>query len=101
MNQGSDNSGFWTHFCSGMTWLFTAIGLTTEQWIYVLCALLGAMLSLLTYLSKRRSDNLRAMEDAARTEILRSYVNGRKDNSPIVTANIASEIKHVMDEASQ
>lgn len=101
MNQSGDGSGFWTHVCTWATALFSALGLTTEQWIYVFCALFGAVLSLLTYASKIRSDKLRATQDAARTEILRSYLAGRKDNSPIDASAVAGEVKVVMDEASK
>lgn len=101
MNQNGDGSGFWTHVCSWATALFSAIGFTTEQWIYVMCALFGALLSLLTYASKLRSDKIRATQDEARTEILRSYLAGRQDNSPIKVSSVAGEVKEIMDKAAQ
>ena len=101
MNQGNDNGGFWTHVCTWATALFSALGLTTEQWIYVVCALIGLMLSILTYMSKIKADKMRAIQDEARTEILRSYLAGRQNNNPADIKSVAGEVKVVMDEASK
>jgi hypothetical protein len=79
MNQNSD--GTWTHFWAVITALASAAGLTTEQWIYVFCAIFGALLSLGSYLGNRQALKFKQDEEEKRTEILRSYVSSRKDGS--------------------
>ncbi|MCC3701203.1 hypothetical protein [Rouxiella badensis] len=95
MNPQSD--GFWTHFWATITALFSAAGLTTEQWIYVFCAIFGALLSFNSYLNNKRALKERQNEDEKRTEILRSYLAGRKNNAEVVPANVAEEVKDVMN----
>jgi len=79
MNQNSD--GFWTHYWASVTAIASAAGLTTEQWIYIFCAIFGALLSLGSYLGNRRALSVRQDEEEKRTEILRTYLSSRKDNS--------------------
>ncbi|MCS3423428.1 hypothetical protein M2403_002029 [Rahnella sp. BIGb0603] len=98
MKMNPNNSdGFWTHFWAIVTATFSAAGLTTEQWIYVILAVFGALLSLASYLNNRKSLKAKQIEDEKRTEILRSYLAGRKDNSAISSAGVADEVKGVMD----
>ncbi|WP_459176959.1 hypothetical protein [Ewingella americana] len=101
MNQNSD--GFWTHFWATVTAIASAAGLTTEQWIYVFCAVFGALLSLASYLNNKKSlrakqaeEEKRTAEDQKRTEILRSYLAGRENTSESDAAGVAEEIKEVM-----
>lgn len=79
MNQNSD--GFWTHYWATITALASAAGLTSEQWIYVFCAVFGALLSLGSYLGNRQALKAKQEEDEKRTEILRAYLSSRKDTS--------------------
>ncbi len=79
MNQNSD--GFWTHFWATVTAIASAAGLTTEQWIYVFCAIFGALLSFGSYLGNRQALKAKLDEDEKRTEMLRTYLASRKDNS--------------------
>lgn len=95
MNQNSD--GFWTHFWATVTAIFSAAGLTTEQWIYVILAIFGGLLSLASYLNNRWALKARQAEEEKRTEILRSYLAGRKDNTQIKASQVAEEVKNVMD----
>jgi len=95
MNQQSD--GFWTHFWASVTAVASAAGLTTEQWIYVLCAVLGALLSFASYRNNKRALKTKEDEDIKRTEILRSYLAGRENNATMDPAHVAEEVKGVMD----
>ena len=95
MNPQSD--GFWTHFWATITALFSAAGLTTEQWIYVFCAIFGALLSFNSYRNNKRALLQRENEDTKRTEILRSYLAGRKNNTEVEAASVDEEIKDVMN----
>lgn len=95
MNPQSD--GFWTHFWVTITAIFSATGLTTEQWIYVFCAIFGALLSFNSYRNNKRALVNRENEDSKRTEILRSYLAGRKNNTEVDTASVAEEVKDVMN----
>lgn len=98
MKMNPNNSdGFWTHFWATVTAIASAAGLTTEQWIYVFCAIFGALLSLASYLNNRKSLKSKDDEDAKRTEILRSYLAGRKDNSEVDAGSVAEEVKDVME----
>jgi len=98
MKMNPNNSdGFWTHFWATVTAIFSAAGLTTEQWIYVILAVFGALLSLASYLNNRSSLKAKKLEDEKRTEILRSYLAGRKDNSEVSSSGVAEEVKVVMD----
>ncbi|CAM3484582.1 hypothetical protein BS639_00030 [Rouxiella silvae] len=95
MNPQSD--GFWTHFWATITALFSAAGLTTEQWIYVFCAIFGALLSFNSYRNNKLALKERQSEDEKRTEILRSYLAGRKNNADIEPAGVANEVNEVIN----
>ncbi len=91
------SDGFWTHFWATITAFFSTAGLTTEQWIYVFCAIFGAMLSFNSYRNNKRALIKRENEDSKRTEILRSYLAGRKNNTEVDAANVAQEVKDMMN----
>lgn len=95
MNPQSD--GFWTHFWATITAIFSAAGLTTEQWIYVFCAIFGALLSFNSYRNNKRALKERQSEDEKRTEILRSYLSGSKTNNDAASSGIAAEVKDVIN----
>ncbi len=96
MNQQGDS--WWIHFWATITAIFSAAGLTTEQWIYVLCAIFGALLSLNSYRNNKKALLEKKLEDEKRTEILRSYLSGRKNNATMVPEHVAEEVKCMMDQ---
>ncbi|MCC3717959.1 hypothetical protein LLP99_17075 [Rouxiella badensis] len=98
MKMNQQNDGFWTHFWATVTALASAAGLTTEQWVYVLCAILGALLSLGSFLSNRKSLKAKQAEDEKRTEILRAYLHGREVDADESSEKVAEEVKGVMDQ---
>lgn len=98
MKMNQQNDSHWTHFWATCTALASAAGLTTEQWVYVFCALLGASLSLASFLVNKKAINARQTEDEKRTEILRAYLHGREDNSEVKTEDVAGEVKGVMEQ---
>lgn len=99
MNQQGDS--WWTHFWALMTGLFSAAGLTTEQWIYVLCAIFGAVLSFNSYLNNKRALKARQIQDEKRTNALQAYLAGRKNNSAVDPAAVAGEVKNVIGELEE
>ena len=100
MNQTGGDS-FWTHFWASITGAFSVIGLSTEQWIYVFCAIVGLFLSINSYLNNKKALQAKTIQEEARTEILRSYLEGRKNNSPIKTEEVAAEVNSVMQKVSE
>ncbi|WP_369788336.1 hypothetical protein [Rouxiella sp. WC2420] len=98
MKMNQQNDGFWTHFWATLTAIASAAGLSTEQWIYVLCALFGAMLSFSTYLNNRNALKVKQKLDEKRTDAMVSFLAGRKDNSEVDPAHVAEEVKNAMEQ---
>lgn len=96
MKMNQDGNGFWTHFWASVTAISSAAGLTTEQWVYVLCAILGAALSLASFVSNKKSLKAKQIEDEKRTELLRVYLAGREDDSKIDATGAAEEVNDVI-----
>ncbi|EIC84009.1 hypothetical protein [Serratia sp. M24T3] len=97
MNQ-QNNDGWWTHFWATLTTIASAAGLSTEQWIYVLCALFGALLSFSTFLNNRNALKVKQTLDEKRTDAMVSFLAGHKGDSEVNPANVAEKVESAMDQ---
>ncbi|WAT10131.1 hypothetical protein [Rouxiella badensis] len=101
MKMNQQNDGAWTHFWATITALASAAGLTTEQWVYVFCAILGAILSFSSYLNNKRALKERQIQDEKRTEVLQAYLAGKKASAEADPATVASNVSNVIGEMEE
>ena len=67
-----------THFFVWMTAIAAALGLTTQDVIYILFSAIGVLISIASYVNGRFDARANKREDARRTDLLESYIEHAK-----------------------
>jgi hypothetical protein len=87
MNDGSGN--LVTHTAAGVTAIAAALGISTQDMIYLIVSILGLIISIASFACKRADSHKYLLEDKKRTDVFESFIKGLTDESNKNTTSAA------------
>ncbi|TKI03561.1 hypothetical protein [Martelella alba] len=108
MYRMNDKSDIATHGGALVTLLSSLMGLTTMEMFYIVIALIGAVISLLGYLDKRKTEKLnrsvaleRAAFDQQRTKAIVDFLKGSPSHDSSQAAQVVQKVNQILVETEQ